>query len=116
MMPLTLAVGGDHDEIGGDDGSAALAFYPLFDLSMDTDQALEPNWLGKIVSRSTRMFKSTSAIRKAPGGVAPTRALMGWDAAHLPHRIIAATAPDEAESHTRLPAKIAIDFLKKQPP
>ncbi|HRO00412.1 MAG TPA: conjugal transfer protein TrbE [Nitrobacter sp.] len=52
MMPLTLAVGGDHYEIGGDDadGSAALAFCPLSDLSTDTDRAWASEWIETLVA------------------------------------------------------------------
>ncbi|MFG1428843.1 conjugal transfer protein TrbE [Roseixanthobacter glucoisosaccharinicivorans] len=52
MMPLTLAAGGDHYEIGGDeaDGSAALAFCPLADLSTDTDRAWATEWIEALVA------------------------------------------------------------------
>ncbi|ABE65141.1 type IV secretion/conjugal transfer ATPase, VirB4 family (plasmid) [Nitrobacter hamburgensis X14] len=52
MMPLTLAAGGDHYEIGGDDadGSAALAFCPLSDLSTDTDRAWASEWIETLVA------------------------------------------------------------------
>jgi type IV secretion system protein VirB4 len=52
MMPLTLAAGGDHYEIGGDDagGAAALAFCPLSDLSSDTDRAWAAEWIETLVA------------------------------------------------------------------
>ncbi|UGA48952.1 conjugal transfer protein TrbE (plasmid) [Bradyrhizobium quebecense] len=52
MLPLTLAAGGDHYEIGGDevDGSAALAFCPLSDLSTDTDRAWAAEWVETLVA------------------------------------------------------------------
>ncbi|MHC2754858.1 type IV secretion/conjugal transfer VirB4 family ATPase, partial [Bradyrhizobium diazoefficiens] len=52
MMPLTLAAGGDHYEIGGDDadGAAALAFCPLSDLSTDTDRAWAAEWVETLVA------------------------------------------------------------------
>src|SRR3954447_9456999 len=37
----------------------------------------EPKWLSTIVSKSTRVSRSTSAIRKAHGSAAPTRIPMG---------------------------------------
>ena len=51
MMPLTLATGGDHDEIGDDaDGTAPLAFCPLSDLSADTDRAWAVEWVETLVA------------------------------------------------------------------
>ena len=52
MMPLTLAAGGDHYEIGGDDpdGASALAFCPLSDLSTDTDRAWAAEWVETLVA------------------------------------------------------------------
>ncbi|MHC2585312.1 type IV secretion/conjugal transfer VirB4 family ATPase [Bradyrhizobium diazoefficiens] len=52
MMPLTLAAGGDHYEIGGDevDSAAALAFCPLSDLSTDTDRAWAAEWVETLVA------------------------------------------------------------------
>ena len=52
MLPLTLAAGGDHYEIGGDDadGAAALAFCPLSDLSTDTDRAWAAEWVETLVA------------------------------------------------------------------
>nr|ABN47169.1 probable conjugal transfer protein TrbEa [Sinorhizobium meliloti SM11] len=44
MLPLTLGVGGDHYEIGGESGEGvSLAFCPLSDLSTDADRAWLPN-------------------------------------------------------------------------
>jgi type IV secretion system protein VirB4 len=51
MMPLTLATGGDHYEIGDDaDGTAPLAFCPLSDLSADTDRAWAVEWVETLVA------------------------------------------------------------------
>jgi type IV secretion system protein VirB4 len=52
MMPLTLAAGGDHYEIGADDaeGPEALAFCPLSDLSTDTDRAWAAEWIETLVA------------------------------------------------------------------
>ncbi|GEO85923.1 conjugal transfer protein TrbE [Allorhizobium sp. NPDC080224] len=56
MLPLTLAVGGDHYEIGGDatiDGegtSPRLAFCPLAELSSDGDRAWAAEWLETLVA------------------------------------------------------------------
>ncbi|MCV9999464.1 conjugal transfer protein TrbE [Pararhizobium sp. YC-54] len=56
MLPLTLAVGGDHYEIGGDgngegDGSSPrLAFCPLSELSTDGDRAWASEWLETLVA------------------------------------------------------------------
>lgn len=52
MMPLTLAAGGDHYEIGGDDadGAATLAFCPLSDLSTDTDRAWASEWIETLIA------------------------------------------------------------------
>lgn len=52
MLPLTLAAGGDHYEIGGDDadGAATLAFCPLSDLSTDTDCAWASEWIERLVA------------------------------------------------------------------
>ncbi len=52
MMPLTLAAGGDHYEIGGDDaeGAAPLAFCPFSDLSTDTDRAWASEWIETLVA------------------------------------------------------------------
>ncbi|MEO6947716.1 MAG: conjugal transfer protein TrbE, partial [Nitrobacter sp.] len=52
MMPLTLAAGGDHYEIGGEDtdGTLALAFCPLSDLTTDTDRAWAAEWIETLVA------------------------------------------------------------------
>ncbi|KQU89489.1 conjugal transfer protein TrbE [Ensifer sp. Root31] len=52
LLPLTLAAGGKHYEIGGDhegEGSA-LAFCPLFDLSNDGDRAWASEWIEMLVA------------------------------------------------------------------
>ncbi|KPF41405.1 conjugal transfer protein TrbE [Rhizobium sp. AAP43] len=51
MQPLTLAVGGDHYEIGGDAGQGRhLAFCPLADLSSATDRAWANEWIETLIS------------------------------------------------------------------
>ncbi|WP_018240856.1 conjugal transfer protein TrbE [Ensifer sp. BR816] len=56
MLPLTLAVGGDHYEIGGDAAEAGegtsprLAFCPLAELSTDGDRAWAAEWLETLVA------------------------------------------------------------------
>ncbi|OOO33508.1 UNVERIFIED_ORG: conjugal transfer protein TrbE [Rhizobium sophorae] len=55
MLPLTLAVAGDHYEIGGDasgegeGNSPRLAFCPLAELSTDGDRAWAAEWLETLV-------------------------------------------------------------------
>lgn len=56
MLPLTLGVGGDHYEIGGEDpgggegSSAMLAFCPLAELSSEGDRAWAAQWLEILVA------------------------------------------------------------------
>lgn len=51
LMPLTLAAGGDHYEIGGGAGEEQrLAFCPLADLSTDTDLAWASKWIETLVA------------------------------------------------------------------
>lgn len=50
MLPLTLAAGGDHYEIGGEDNGRALAFCPLSDLSTDADRAWATEWIETLVA------------------------------------------------------------------
>jgi len=58
MLPLTLAIGGDHYEIGGDpaddaSGSGegrALAFCPLAELSSEGDRAWASEWIETLVA------------------------------------------------------------------
>ncbi|MBS7546460.1 conjugal transfer protein TrbE [Ancylobacter oerskovii] len=52
MLPLTLAVGGDHYEIGGEtDGQGrALAFCPLEELATDADRAFASDWIEMLVA------------------------------------------------------------------
>ncbi|WP_454858993.1 conjugal transfer protein TrbE [Rhizobium binxianense] len=52
MLPLTLAVGGDHYEIGGDAQGKGmeLAFCPLAELSTDADRAWASEWLETLVA------------------------------------------------------------------
>lgn len=56
MLPLTLASGGDHYEIGGDTSgegegrSPNLAFCPLGELATDGDRAWASEWIGALVA------------------------------------------------------------------
>ncbi len=52
LLPLTLAAGGDHYEIGGDEGQEGrlLAFCPLFELSTDGDRAWASEWVEMLIS------------------------------------------------------------------
>ncbi|WP_234189149.1 conjugal transfer protein TrbE [Shinella sp. NM-101] len=54
MLPLTLALNGDHYQIGGDIGPAgegrALAFCPLAELSTDGDRAWATEWIETLVA------------------------------------------------------------------
>lgn len=47
MLPLTLAVGGKHYDIGGSDGT--LAFCPLGSIGTDADQAWAAEWVSTLV-------------------------------------------------------------------
>src|SRR5690606_19476725 len=44
MLPLTLAAGGDHYDVGGGDG-VSLSFCPLADLTTDSDRAWASEWI-----------------------------------------------------------------------
>lgn len=51
MLPLTLAAGGDHYEIGGDIGQESnLAFCPLSELSSEGDRAWASDWVETLVA------------------------------------------------------------------
>jgi len=52
LLPLTLAAGGDHYEIGGEtEGKGRLlAFCPLHDLSSDADRAWAAEWVEALVA------------------------------------------------------------------
>ena len=51
MLPLTLAAGGDHYEIGESEGEGGprLAFCPLSDLATDGDRAWASEWIETLV-------------------------------------------------------------------
>lgn len=50
LMPLTLAAGGDHYEIGGGAGEGPqLAFCPLAELGTDADRAWASEWIETLV-------------------------------------------------------------------
>ncbi|WP_336814119.1 conjugal transfer protein TrbE [Bosea sp. MMO-172] len=50
LMPLTLAAGGDHYEIGGGAGEGPqLAFCPLAELATDADRAWASEWIETLV-------------------------------------------------------------------
>ncbi len=56
MLPLTLGLGGDHYQIGGDIGPSAsgearaLSFCPLAELSTDGDRAFASEWIEMLVA------------------------------------------------------------------
>ncbi|THK35156.1 VirB4 family type IV secretion/conjugal transfer ATPase [Ensifer sp. MPMI2T] len=56
MLPLTLGLGGDHYEIGGEENSSARgagrgpAFCPLAELATDGDRAWASEWIETLVS------------------------------------------------------------------
>jgi type IV secretion/conjugal transfer VirB4 family ATPase len=51
MLPLTLGVGGDHYEIGGEAGQGAnLTFCPFSELSSEGDRAWASEWVETLVS------------------------------------------------------------------
>ncbi|GAA2830612.1 type IV secretion system protein VirB4 [Aminobacter aminovorans] len=58
MLPLTLAAGGDHYEVGdsdvaageGENSGPALAFCPLWDLATDADRAFASEWIETLVA------------------------------------------------------------------
>jgi len=51
MLPLTLGVGGDHYEIGGESGEGVkLAFCPLSELETEGDRAWASEWIETLVS------------------------------------------------------------------
>ena len=63
-----------------------------------------------VVDELTIGGRAAALRARAPGIIADRR-----DPEHLaqdPHRIISAAIFDETESHVRVPAKIAIDFLR----
>ena len=50
LLPLTLAAGGDHYEIGAGEGDAMLAFCPLSELGTDGDRAWAAEWIETLVA------------------------------------------------------------------
>lgn len=48
MMPLTLATGGDHYDVGGE--GASLAFCPLAELDSESDRAWASGWIETLVA------------------------------------------------------------------
>jgi len=49
MLPLTLAVGGDHYDIGTGAGEGALAFCPLSELASEADRAWASEWIETLI-------------------------------------------------------------------
>ncbi len=49
LLPLTLAVGGDHYEVGAGEGASALAFCPLAELGTESDRAWAVDWIETLV-------------------------------------------------------------------
>jgi type IV secretion system protein TrbE len=50
LLPLTLAAGGDHYEVGAGEGASALAFCPLAELGTDADRAWAVEWIETLVA------------------------------------------------------------------
>jgi hypothetical protein len=81
---------------------------------MNTRAAITP----AAVAMHTNDFGYQKAIDRNPAALRPRApsVIAGRrdtkDRAHLAHRVIVAAIFDEAESHVRVPAKIAIDFFK----
>lgn len=50
LMPLTLAAGGDHFEVGAGEGASVLAFCPLGELDTDSDRAWAVEWIETLVA------------------------------------------------------------------
>ena len=50
MLPLTLGAGGDHYEVGAGEGTAALSFCPLAELSSEGDRAWAAEWIETLVA------------------------------------------------------------------
>jgi type IV secretion system protein VirB4 len=50
LLPLTLAAGGDHYEVGVGEGASALAFCPLAELGTDGDRAWAVEWVETLVA------------------------------------------------------------------
>jgi len=50
LMPLTLATGGKHHEIGAGEGGLALAFCPLGELSSEADRAWAGEWIETLIA------------------------------------------------------------------
>jgi type IV secretion system protein VirB4 len=49
LLPLTLAAGGDHYEIGGGGERLSLAFCPLAELSLERDRAFACEWIETLI-------------------------------------------------------------------
>ncbi|MBB3237132.1 conjugal transfer protein TrbE [Phyllobacterium endophyticum] len=77
MLPLTLAAGGAHYEIGGetDREGRALAFCPLSDLSTNTDRAWATEWVETLVALQGVTIKpdDRNAISRQIGLMAEAR-------------------------------------------
>lgn len=77
MLPLTLAAGGDHYDIGGEIGEGAnLAFCPLSELSTDGDRAWASGWIETLVAlqgvtvtpdHRNAISRQTALMASAPG-------------------------------------------------
>ena len=75
LLPLTLAAGGKHYEIGGGEEDAGLAFCPLSDLSGDTDRAWATEWVETLVAMQgvTVLPEHRNAISRQIGLMASAR-------------------------------------------
>jgi type IV secretion/conjugal transfer VirB4 family ATPase len=50
LLPLTMAVKGDHYEIGAGEGALGLAFCPLAELGTDQDRAWAVEWIETLIA------------------------------------------------------------------
>lgn len=50
LLPLTLAAGGDHYDIGAGEGASNLSFCPLAELGTDQDQAWAVQWIETLIA------------------------------------------------------------------
>ncbi|NRP21810.1 Type IV secretion system protein virB4 [Ensifer adhaerens] len=76
MLPLTLAVGGGHYDVGADEGQTNLSFCPLFELEGEEDRAWACQWIemvcglqGVTISPEQRnaIARQIELMAKAPG-------------------------------------------------
>lgn len=76
MLPLTLAVGGNHYDIGADNTRAVLSFCPLLELESEADRAWACQWIEMVSSlqglaimpeHRNAISRQIELMAKAPG-------------------------------------------------